>query len=141
MLLCLSVPIYDAHCALAARSCLAPEVLFLLSTSWTSVGFASLSLRSLKVGPSKMPLRTHKPTQTQQPRSQQTNPQQPPPPITNPHNLKDENGDEVQAYSQNEKVRYTSVCELFQARIGDGMHRHNRPLDTNLLHCPFKSPR
>ena len=33
---------------------------FLLSTPWTSVGGASLSLRSLKVGPSKMPLLTHK---------------------------------------------------------------------------------
>jgi hypothetical protein len=32
---------------------------------------------------------------------------------TNQHNLKDENGDEVQVYSQNKKVRYTSVCELF----------------------------
>ena len=46
LLLYLSVPF--SHCASSARSCLAPEVLFLWSTPWTSVGFASLSLTLAK---------------------------------------------------------------------------------------------
>ena len=118
LLLCLSVP--DGHCASSARSCLAPKGLFLLSTLWTSVDFVSLSLRSLKVRPSKMPLQPQKTSQTQQHQTQQTNPQKqtnrPHPKIAkfkqaftlnksnhtnlnNPtRNLKDENGEGFKAY-------------------------------------------
>ena len=83
LLLYISVPVSDFHCASSARSCLAPEELFLLSTPWTSVGNASLSLCSLKVGPSKMPLHPKNPTQTQQLPNNQTCSST----TTNPHKL------------------------------------------------------
>ena len=67
-----------------------------------------------------MLLRSHMPTQTQQPQTPQANSQKQTshpqskkqPPNTNPSNFKYENGDEVQVYSKNKKVRYTHVSEL-----------------------------
>ena len=136
LLLYLSVPIYDAHCASSARSCLAPKVLFLWSTTWTSVGSASLSLslakgRTIQDAPPTPQFHPNSTTPNAASKSTPTN--QPPPPKNNPQqskktrvtkkshtnlinptrNFKDENGDEVQVYSQNTKGRYTSVCDLF----------------------------